>query len=207
MGRRSGSRKSVRGNIKQAGSPLQDLDHIDDDNYEVEAIIDDRKEGNKTHYLVLWKGCKREEATWECESDLNCNQLLNKYLTEKEKQFRNGEGTSNDLDAQVASVPKKKGVAKKKKREPPTGEENEPLSRPSKFKRPGANADGEYQVERIVDVHIQKGGKREFLVKWVGYSSDENTWEPEKNLQGTAVLDRFLEKLEKINRVRYYDAE
>lgn len=35
-----------------------------------------------------------------------------------------------------------------------------------------------YEVENIVNVRIRKG-KKEYEVKWKGYDSAENTWEPE----------------------------
>lgn len=47
-----------------------------------------------------------------------------------------------------------------------------------------------YQVEKIVASRINSStgtppltlGKTQFLVKWVGYDSSQNTWEPEKHL-------------------------
>ena len=37
-------------------------------------------------------------------------------------------------------------------------------------------------MEKIVDSR-QKGKKMEYLVKWKGYPSAENTWEPSSNLE------------------------
>lgn len=37
--------------------------------------------------------------------------------------------------------------------------------------------EGEYEVEKILD-HRGEGPQTEYLVKWKGYDSDENTWEP-----------------------------
>ncbi|KAJ8793474.1 hypothetical protein J1605_019308, partial [Eschrichtius robustus] len=38
------------------------------------------------------------------------------------------------------------------------------------------------QVERIVDKRKNKKGKTEYLVRWKGYDSGDNTWEPEQHL-------------------------
>lgn len=43
-----------------------------------------------------------------------------------------------------------------------------------------------YEVEKLVDVR-GSGKKKEYLVKWVGYSSKDNTWEPLSHL--SAVQD------------------
>jgi hypothetical protein len=43
----------------------------------------------------------------------------------------------------------------------------------------------EYEVERVLghrDVKRGKGTRKEFLVKWLGYEHEHNTWEPEKHL-------------------------
>lgn len=46
-----------------------------------------------------------------------------------------------------------------------------------------------YSVESILDCRGSYArNTREFLVKWKGYSSAENTWEPEGNLQGSVAL-------------------
>lgn len=39
-----------------------------------------------------------------------------------------------------------------------------------------------YEVERIVDRRKNKKGKVEYLVRWRGYGSEGDTWEPETNL-------------------------
>ncbi|XP_056679363.1 chromodomain Y-like protein isoform X4 [Monodelphis domestica] len=39
-----------------------------------------------------------------------------------------------------------------------------------------------WQVERIVDKRKNKKGKTEYLVRWKGYDSEDDTWEPEQHL-------------------------
>lgn len=39
-----------------------------------------------------------------------------------------------------------------------------------------------YTVEKILDKRVTKNGKHEYLVKWVGWSINESTWQPESNL-------------------------
>ena len=51
----------------------------------------------------------------------------------------------------------------------------------------------EYEVERILlhrDKHPVRGYKikREFLIKWLGYGPEHNTWEPEANLKNCPEL-------------------
>lgn len=53
-----------------------------------------------------------------------------------------------------------------------------------------AAADSEYVVEAVLDSR-PAGSTVEYLVKWVGYGTDENTWEPEAHLDGCAKLDEF----------------
>ncbi|KAG7467892.1 hypothetical protein MATL_G00137010 [Megalops atlanticus] len=40
-----------------------------------------------------------------------------------------------------------------------------------------------YEVDRIVDKRKNKKGKWEYLIRWKGYGSNEDTWEPEHHLQ------------------------
>ena len=53
----------------------------------------------------------------------------------------------------------------------------------------------EYEVEKIVDKRI-KNGKVEYKIKWVGYSMQECTWEPLKNLENIKkMIDDYNEKI------------
>lgn len=47
-----------------------------------------------------------------------------------------------------------------------------------------------FSVEKIVCKQVV-GGKTQYLLKWKGYDSDENTWEPEENLDCQDLLDEF----------------
>jgi hypothetical protein len=60
-----------------------------------------------------------------------------------------------------------------------------------------ANADSEieWEVERILDSGIDgPTGVHLYLVKWKGFSSKENTWEPKKNLGNCHKLLQEFEK-------------
>ena len=55
---------------------------------------------------------------------------------------------------------------------------------------PAESATDEYEVESVVAVRKVKG-KREYLLKWRGYSEEENTWEPEELLTCDDLLEQF----------------
>ena len=45
----------------------------------------------------------------------------------------------------------------------------------------------EHKVEAIV-AHKRQGQRYRYLVKWLGYPTSENTWEPEVNLKHSAEI-------------------
>lgn len=51
----------------------------------------------------------------------------------------------------------------------------------------------EYEVEKVIDDRIRKG-KQEFLAKWKGYPSEENTWEPYNNLKDNQQFKTYQKK-------------
>ena len=52
----------------------------------------------------------------------------------------------------------------------------------------------EYEIEAIVAHHRGKGKRRQYLVKWLCYSSEENEWKPEHELtHAPEVLQTYKE--------------
>ena len=49
------------------------------------------------------------------------------------------------------------------------------------------NGQEEHEVDPIV-AHKRQGQKYQYLVKWLGYPTSENTWEPEVNLKHSAEI-------------------
>src|SRR5262245_9277284 len=45
----------------------------------------------------------------------------------------------------------------------------------------------EHEVEEILDSRLQQG-QLEYLIRWKGYSSEEDTWELEENVNNSAAL-------------------
>jgi hypothetical protein len=54
------------------------------------------------------------------------------------------------------------------------------------------NGEVEYKVERILDMKQKgKGCKTHYLIKWKGYPTSDNSWEPEENVKATERIEEF----------------
>lgn len=53
------------------------------------------------------------------------------------------------------------------------------------------NDDNDFEVEQILN-HKKKKGKLYFLVRWKGFEPDDDSWEPEANLNCEKILKNYL---------------
>jgi len=67
--------------------------------------------------------------------------------------------------------------------------------------RKKAAENGEFEVNKIMEVRFPKGKEREFLIRWKGFGEDDDTWEAESRLNCDEKIDRFMDKHEKISAV------
>ncbi|VDO50937.1 unnamed protein product [Onchocerca flexuosa] len=53
--------------------------------------------------------------------------------------------------------------------------------------------DDEFEVDRILNVAVMDGEVKYQVIRWKGYGSDEDSWEPEENLEtARLILDEYI---------------
>lgn len=140
--------------------------------YEVEAIINSKTVKGKTKFLIRWKGFQESDDTWEPEETLNCPDLIRTF---KKK------GPSKKTST--------KKPTKAKKRKNYNSDSDEDNSDDSDYGS-GKKSKSEYEVEKVLNARINKQGKWEFFVMWKDYGPENNTWEPENNLNCTRLIEQ-----------------
>lgn len=68
------------------------------------------------------------------------------------------------------------------------------------------SSEEEYVVEKIVDRRERKG-KIEYLLKWKGYDSSANTWEPKENLECPELIKAFEDSRTAVKKEASKDKE
>jgi len=70
-------------NFGRKQEPPPPININEEEEFEVEEILDVRKHYGKTQYLIKWKGYPLSDASWEPESNLNCQELIKKFNENK----------------------------------------------------------------------------------------------------------------------------
>lgn len=143
--------------------------------YEVESIIDSKTVKGKTKYLIRWKGFQEADDTWELEDSLNCPDIIKAFNKKGKKK---------------AASAKKPSKGKKRKRVDDSGSEEDDSDDSDYGASKKHRGSGEYEVEKVLNARINKQGKWEFFVMWKGYGPENNTWEPESNLNCTRLINQ-----------------
>lgn len=56
----------------------------------------------------------------------------------------------------------------------------------------GSDDEDIYTVERVVDKR-RSGGRVQYLVKWLNYADEDNTWEPVENILDQSIINEYEE--------------
>ncbi|XP_024869875.1 chromobox protein homolog 3-like [Temnothorax curvispinosus] len=155
-----------------------------EDEYEVARLINIRTIKGRRQFLVRWKGYGESADTWENEKDLNCPTLIEDFLMEEKDKEREMRSTKT-VSAKTDKSKKSKSIPKK---QTDNDEQNN---------KGDKETSKEFEVEKIIEVRFKKNGTKEFLIRWKGFSTADDTWEPEKNLNCPELIARFMQKVEK----------
>ncbi|XP_016948839.1 M-phase phosphoprotein 8 isoform X2 [Drosophila biarmipes] len=171
---RNGKKSAVVDLEDDVEAAKSDAEPDEEVEYEVEAIVGQKTVKGATYFQVRWKGYTKDEDTWMLEADMSCDYLL--------KQFR-----AKEAKTKPSKTPKATKKAGAGGRGRPPGGAKKPTPAPSD---PGK----EWVVERIVDfVDDAEGGL--YRIRWKGFGSKDDTWEPESNLSCQGLIEKFRRDL------------
>ena len=163
----------------------------------MEKIVGQRTIKGRRQFLIRWKGYGEDSDTWEQEEDLNCSQLIEEFLAEDEENQEEIKPKKSENSAKspkkVAEVDRK---SKKLKNNTKRKTENDKQISADDGKN-DKDDQKEFEVEKIIEVQYKKNKTREFLIRWKGFTSADDTWEPEENLNCPELIAKFMQKVEK----------
>ncbi|XP_015589194.1 chromatin-associated protein swi6 [Cephus cinctus] len=181
----AGTKKRKKEDAKASTSKDQPSEEKE---YEVEKIVSYRTIKGRRQFLVRWKGYDEDSDTWEQEKDLNCSDLIEQFLSENEENESISEPPKRRQKTEKTKASKSDRKSKNK---------NGGIDTDKSVSDPDKNEGKEFEVEKIIDVYFKKNKTREFLIRWKGFSSGDDSWEPEENLNCPELIAKFMDKVEK----------
>lgn len=189
--------------------------------FQVEDILDHKIEDGQKYFYIRWKGYDASADSWQRQRDIKCPALVGKYYEkvkiEKKTHFFGGKlaisrKSNNFYFPNYSFTPffltpnihfvwtqhpeaQSRVVLSKKKKKIKT-----PIIRKLKIDEEPDYDDKwdeaeDFEVKRILDVIVHRNNKREFLIRWKGYSSNSDSWEPEENLNCRDLIENFMDKV------------
>jgi len=158
----------------------------DDEMYEPEEILATRHKKGKKEVLVKWVGYGTDDNSWEPLHNFEELDVWKKYQLNSKKATKEVKMT----DANVEEKQKARGRGKEHKYLMKL-EENSCSS--TKDDTDEADESCHYKVEKILKERTT-GSIKEYLVRWDGYDSTHDTWEPEEGIGHTLAYDKWIAK-------------
>ncbi|KAM9681726.1 chromobox protein homolog 1-like [Dama dama] len=163
---------------KQKKKKVEEVLEEEEEEYVVEKVLDRRVVKGTVEYLLKGKGFSGEDNTWEPEENLDCPDLIAKFLQSQKTAHETVKSEGGKCKADSDSEDK--------------GEESKPKKKKEESEKPRGFAQG-LEPERIIGA-TDFSGELVFLMKWK--NSDEADLLPaeEVNVKGPQGVTSFYEE-------------
>ncbi|KAF0419068.1 chromatin organization modifier domain-containing protein [Gigaspora margarita] len=84
----------ANGDSKKEGDKDEDEDKEEEEIYEVEQVLQHKEKRGVKYYLIKWKGFGEDECTWEAETNVYADDLVEEYWTKKKEEEEETASTS-----------------------------------------------------------------------------------------------------------------
>jgi chromobox protein 1 len=186
--RDDGSSKSGSPARSDEGSGMEE----EGEEFVVERILEKRMVGDKTEYLLKWKGYTEEDNTWEPEDNLGCPELIQEFERNwrKEQEKKNAEKTERAkkrlADADVKDKSKDDKKENRNKKIKANSSKEPPKTDVTGFDR-GLTAD------KIIGA-TDSSGELMFLMKWKDTDEADLVPARQANVKCPQVVISFYEE-------------
>ncbi|KAI9582070.1 chromodomain-helicase-DNA-binding protein 1 isoform X2 [Glossina fuscipes] len=169
------SRDSMTNNEETAGDETgdnEDEDKLPDSNDPEDSEPENGKKGKKRK--AAERAARKDGATEEDSDDEPLNGTVNPKKKGRKSATNSGGGSKGKKNM------KSGGKGKQSKKSAPKVDDEE-------------EEEAEYEVKDIVGHKIERGISY-FLIRWKGYTKDDDTWEPEDTLNCPDIIDKYKKK-------------